>query len=91
MSETNCSLCGKPVNKDTAWKEVTGWVGGPRKDSMRLRQDTGKFAHDSCVEKVSSGLPPEQETLFEAPDNLAAPEPMTDTSQDLTGFLFGKE
>lgn len=57
-----CVFCGGPVNPHdmSAWKEVTGFVGGPRKDSMRLRKDTGRFAHDSCVHKVNSGQSPDQ-------------------------------
>lgn len=59
-----CGLgCGKPVNPHDigTWKEVRGWVGGPRKDSMRLREDTGRYAHASCVAKAQEGQAPDQE------------------------------
>jgi hypothetical protein len=63
-----CALgCGKPVNPHdiSTWKEVRGWVGGPRKDSMRLREDTGRFAHDACVAKLQAGQAIDQPPLIE--------------------------
>lgn len=64
-----CTLCAKPVDKDdsTTWKLVQGYVGGPKKDSMRLRKDTGHYAHDSCIKKLSEGQAPDQESMFDAP------------------------
>jgi len=62
-----CALgCGNPLNPhdEGTWKQVIGWVGGPRKDSMRLREDTGKHAHAACVEKAQQGQAPDQETMF---------------------------
>lgn len=61
-----CKLCHEPVDRHSpdAWKEVTGWVGGPRKDSMRAREDTGNYAHDKCVAALSDGIPPGQPDLF---------------------------
>lgn len=67
MSE-DCALgCGKPVNPHDigSWKQVTGWVGGPRKDSMRLREDTGKYAHNHCVQKLQEGQAVDQPSLFD--------------------------
>jgi hypothetical protein len=68
-SETtdSCGLCGDPVDKNdpTTWKQVKGWVGGPRKDSMRLREDTGHYAHDKCVAKVQAGQTIDQPSMFE--------------------------
>lgn len=63
----NCALgCGKPLNPydEGIWKEVTGFVGGPKSDSMRLRQDTGRYAHNSCVQKAAQGQAPDQEALI---------------------------
>jgi hypothetical protein len=62
-----CALgCGKPLNPHDlgVWKEVTGFVGGPKKDSMALRTDTGRFAHDSCVHKAKQGQAPDQPSLL---------------------------
>ena len=63
-----CLLCHTELNKDdpTLWKQVIGWVGGPRKDSMRLREDTGHLAHDACVAKLQSGQAIDQQSLLEA-------------------------
>lgn len=67
MSE-DCALgCGMPLNPHDAgvWKEVTGFVGGEKQDSMRLRTDTGRHAHGACVAKVSEGQAIDQPGLFE--------------------------
>lgn len=74
-----CKLCGEPVDQyaeDTA-KEVTGWVGGHKKDSMSLRHDTGEYAHGDCVRAAKMGVPPEQITLFDdpLPDLFPVPAP----------------
>lgn len=60
-------FCGKPVNPYDAstWKEVAGFVGGPRKDSMRLRQDTGRFAHNHCVQLKAQGQEPGTASLMD--------------------------
>ena len=65
----NCGLCGFIVDKNAldTWKEVKGWVGGPRKDSMRLREDTGRYAHNECVAKVQQGQAVDQDNLFDQP------------------------
>ena len=70
MARLPCALnCGKPVNPHDlgVWKEVTGFVGGPKKDSMRLRIDTGRFAHDACVQKANMGQAPDQPAMDEWP------------------------
>ena len=62
-----CALgCGNPLNPydEGIWKEVKGFVGGPKKDSMRLREDTGRYAHNACVEKANQGQAPDQEELL---------------------------
>lgn len=75
MASLPCALnCGNPVNPydNGVWKEVTGFVGGPKKDSMRLRTDTGRFAHDACVHKANMGQAPDQPTLDEPARNEGA-------------------
>lgn len=92
---TECALgCGKPINPHDlgTWKEVTGWVGGPRKDSMRLREDTGRYAHDACVAKVQSGQAVDQPEIFDVNDseqaNAEAYRKMRDEDvKDLENFL----
>jgi len=66
MSE-DCALgCENPVNPHDlgTWKEVTGFVGGEKSDSMRLRKDTGRYAHGACVAKIMEGQSIDQPTLF---------------------------
>lgn len=74
---TKCLLCGGDLNPYDlgTWKRVTGWVGGPRKDAMTMREDTGEFAHDSCVHKAKAGQAPDQDDIFSP-----VPEPAPDTS-----------
>lgn len=61
-----CALCFNDVrDTDETAKEVVGWVGGPKKDSMRLRKDTGEVAHESCVQLVAAGQDPTQPDLFD--------------------------
>lgn len=66
-----CGLCGNPLDKDdpTNWKQVVGWVGGPKKDHMRLREDTGLLAHDTCVQKLAQGQAPDQPSIFDDLDS----------------------
>jgi hypothetical protein len=61
-----CPLCQGPIDllQRTLWKEVKGFVGGPKSDSMVLRTDTGRMAHDDCIEKAKHGQAPDQETLL---------------------------
>jgi len=62
-----CALCGNDLNPYDAgvWKEVKGWVGGPKKDSMRLREDTGRHAHNGCVQKLQQGQAVDQPSLLD--------------------------
>lgn len=67
IASVPCALnCGNPVNPfdASAWKEVRGFVGGPKKDSMRLREDTGNYAHNACVAKVMEGQSIDQPSIF---------------------------
>lgn len=66
MASEACYFCSGPVNPHDAstWKQVAGWVHGPRKDSMTLREDTGKYAHAHCVEKAKAGQAADQPDLF---------------------------
>lgn len=66
----NCVFCQGPLNPHDLgiWKQVVGWVGGPRKDSMTLRQDTGLYAHDGCIQKSKDGQTADQPDIFEAGD-----------------------
>lgn len=63
-----CPLCHESVDRfapDT-WKKVAGWVGGPKKDHMRLREDVGEYAHEGCVLRLSQGQAADQPDIFEA-------------------------
>jgi hypothetical protein len=79
---TQCKLCGKDINPHDAssWKEITGFVGGPKKDSMVLRTDTGKFACGPCIHKAKVGQAPEQNSLF---DNVPVVRPAPVSEEDL--------
>ena len=74
-----CFFCKGPVNPHDlgTWKQVTGWVGGSRKDSMTMREDSGEYAHDKCVNKARSGQAADQPDMFEM---RPTPQPAPDTS-----------
>lgn len=57
-----CHFCLKPVNPDAedTYKQVCGWVGGPKSDGMVLRKYTNNHAHEACVKKAKAGQPPDQ-------------------------------
>ena len=79
-----CPLCKRavdPHDPDT-WKEITSWVGGPKKDSPKLRKDTGRYAHSHCVIGVQEGHAPEQAGLFDDPE-LIQPEKPDDLDEAL--------
>lgn len=79
-----CVFCDQVVtDSETAWKEVRGFVGGKKKDSMVLRIDTGRQAHDHCVAKARQGQAPDQLELFdESAQEKTAPPPNTDWLED---------
>lgn len=62
-----CAICDQDISLRPdveVYKEVKGWVGGPKKDSMRLREDTGRVAHADCVAIMAIGQDPTQPDLF---------------------------
>lgn len=62
----SCELCGKSVDPDDpdTYREVKSWVHGPKLDSPKLREQTGKLAHPHCIIKAVNGQAPDQEELF---------------------------
>lgn len=61
----NCSLCRKPVvhTDDDNWYEVTGWVHGPKRDSLSLRELTGLVAHNECIRKAKQHIHPDDQAM----------------------------
>lgn len=53
-----------PDDATEIWKEVRGFVGGPKLDSMVLRTNTGSYACDACIEKARRGQVPDQPDIF---------------------------
>lgn len=62
----SCELCRESINADDPdnWRQVTSWVHGPKLQSPKLREQTGRLAHALCVTKVLNGQAPDQEELF---------------------------
>lgn len=62
-----CAFCGGPVNPhdESTFKQVAGWVHGRSKDGMTLREDTKKYAHESCILKAKAGVAPDQPSMFD--------------------------
>lgn len=85
-----CPLCKHSINPDdpTNWKEVKGWVGGPKQDSMRLRTDTGERAHAACVLALADGQVPGAADLFEAPQESEGLYPYRRPANDPINDFF---
>jgi hypothetical protein len=84
-----CALCGNPIlDGGEVAVEVKGWVSGPKRDSMRLRAETGRKAHEHCVTIVAAGQDPVQPDLFEPEGRLAtAATQNTVTTENLEDML----
>lgn len=73
MASVKCVRgCGRDINPHdiSTWKEVTGFVGGPKKDSMVLRADTGRYACTPCIHKERAGQAPDQDSLFDQDEEV---------------------
>ena len=90
MTTVPCPFCGRNVaiSHPETWKQVVGWVGGPRKDSMRLREDTGQYAHNTCVEKEQQGQAPDQASLLDDPTPAPQDEPIQGSESGSLRGLF---
>lgn len=64
---SSCALCGNEVDPhaDETYKEVVGWVHGKKKDSLTMREDTGRYAHPHCVQNLKEGQAPDQPSMFD--------------------------
>lgn len=68
QSQRECVLCGNdvtPEQVEDAFIEQTVFVHGPKKNGACLAQDTGRYAHQPCVEKALAGIPADTLTLFD--------------------------
>lgn len=65
MAMKKCSLCNMPAdeNHPSTYHEVTSWVSGPKLDGPKLREHTGRIAHEYCIELAISGQAPDQPKL----------------------------
>lgn len=64
-----CVECGEEVNprSRSSCREVRGWEklraqGGA--NAIRLREETGRWAHGWCVDVMALGVGSQQEALF---------------------------
>ncbi len=66
-----CAFCTEHVDLDdpSIWREIVGWIHGPKRDGLCLRATTGQVAHDSCVHKAKQGEPPSTPSLFDEDDS----------------------
>lgn len=63
-----CNFCFNNIDPDDedTFKQVTSWVSGPKLDGPKMREQTGRLAHKSCIDLLSKGQDPlEQPRLFE--------------------------
>lgn len=77
----DCALCGGPVNPHDqgTWKQVQGWVHGPKSDSMTLREYTERYAHQHCIGKAKAGQSPDQPSILDDAASSGLPH-KSDTS-----------
>lgn len=61
-----CAFCPEQVDTDDEanYVEVTSWVNGPKLDGPKLRQQTGRVAHQRCIDNMVHGQAPDQPDLF---------------------------
>lgn len=75
----SCAFCTDPVDLDdpNIWREIVGWVHGPKRDGLSLRAATGQVGHDACVHKAKQGEPASTPSLFEEEENNEAARDFT--------------
>lgn len=61
-----CVYGGEPINPhdEGVYKKVSGWVTGPKADSMILREDVGEYACRTCINRLKLGQAADQPDLF---------------------------
>lgn len=61
-----CTFCGHRADSDdpSTYHQVVSWVHGPKLDGPVLREQTGKIAHEVCVQHQIAGQAPDQPELF---------------------------
>lgn len=65
ITANTCPFCSTAISRDgTEFKEIRVWVSGPKSDGAVLREETGRYAHKECVDKVRQGQSPNQPTFF---------------------------
>lgn len=66
MASELCAFCPRPVDLHdlSTQHQITGWVSGPKKDGLTLRNYTGKVAHRACIQMQVDGVAPDQLELF---------------------------
>ena len=66
MTHQRCPFCREGVtdlDPEKIYREVTSWVTGPKLDSPKLREQSGRVAHKKCVENQAAGQAPDQPSL----------------------------
>lgn len=73
--EELCNFCYESIDRSdpSSWREVRGWVHGPKQNGLTLSEKVDNFAHDRCVRKAQAGQDPNQEALFEMPEKDEPP------------------
>ena len=62
-----CTFCPEVVDTDddANYVEVTSWVNGPKLDGPKLRTQSGRVAHQRCIDNLVRGQSVDQPDLFE--------------------------
>jgi len=85
-----CPFCSLPVdreNPDEFYREVVAWATGPKVQSPVLREQTGRLAHATCIQKQIAGQAVDQPDLF---GEEGANEPTVELVEDDELGMFYK-
>jgi hypothetical protein len=71
-----CRFCLNGLNPDDVdtYHEVKSWVSGPKLDGPKLREQTGNYAHKSCIDLLVAGQAPDQDRLFDTVEEAVSDE-----------------
>lgn len=66
LGKVACPFCEEAVSVDAddVYSEYSVWVHGPKKDGATMREPTGRYAHQRCIDLLKEGQSPDNEVLF---------------------------
>lgn len=81
-------MLGVTLDDDTIWKQIKGWVHGPKAHGLTLREYTDEYAHDTCVNKARAGQASDQPSLLDEDERTPVTKTADDAATELARELF---